>query len=841
MNKNFDELQELFLGSEDSSVPLFGNNAHEYVTEEVALNAINPFDIPINVDISANQSTIVERHLSQALFSEDSSQVFSPPAVVQDTSKDVVSLNPAFRNINLQTQNSDSGFSNLSVHQNVNQTQSSLGNTPPYDTQFLANQQIQRMLSSYLSNPQFTQPKAQRADRFHNLQQNAPHAYNSTEIPSSYKENDSILTALQQMGTAFSNGELQSSQQNANTQQPNQALKQARQRNLSTVRQSQLRTSTTSYPMQKSMKHNTASRLQDEIDLRSRRQAQVFLRAPQRPTTSRGKDVPDIDRGCSESVQLTENDRGGPSKSNDNNRSRSLLAKKTNSAHKQMSSAPEAANVSRNQKERSTIITFCQYALRRLKDLNEGREDVELIMQNSKLFVKNLWIEFISGKLPEEELLLRIGKYVMQNNSSGKAVNIVKEFTAWYRNKFEKRSEAKVVPKRRLRTSHPNQIQIEHMRDLSHVPMQHTRLKKAYSGSSKPEKTKRATKELDSTDLNKDNHVSIEIDKQKVMKRDRSKMPYMRSIDVSKGIDVTKHIIDVANERDKLLVRSNENQYASMNNGEMDLFLNTKALKSKIVTVLRRYRLQSSVSQDILELISHAARERISFVLESSANIAKERLDMERLKWQVEPEEENVRVLIKRMFKYEERKLSVLSDMRTVEFYEKNANYLKKQEETSTKSNDSSPESPKKKPSKLAVKLAKEREAQRLKMQFKALSDAVEGLGPKRKKGKHVPILNSSRVPISKKSEKLAAKIPEDTHQNNNQAVPMQADSSVKDDSDKTKEAGVCTVAKNIWKYSISLRDVLHFAETDHNMKHSIILYKWLARLGRPKQTRIII
>eukprot|EP00171_Calliarthron_tuberculosum_P008733 IDg8733t1 len=231
-------------------------------------------------------------------------------------------------------------------------------------------------------------------------------------------------------------------------------------------------------------------------------------------------------------------------------------------------------------------------------------------MTSTRRLVKNLWAKWSDGKLSKADLLSTIGKTVMEN-SPGKSLNVVVEFKVWYKKELGRKSEESMVPQRRRRTlaTKQNVKGVERRKgldcDLGKGNVPNRRLKE------KARSTKDAAAERSAD----------------------SQGDHLKTRDLSKGIDVTNNIIDMELERDNLTTNPDQVTSAVMGSEEDDMLLDAGVLKSKMEKILKRHRMNPSVTQELLEIISHAARERMAHVLVNVAEAAQMRLDTEKRNW----------------------------------------------------------------------------------------------------------------------------------------------------------------------------------------------------------------
>lgn len=312
-------------------------------------------------------------------------------------------------------------------------------------------------------------------------------------------------------------------------------------------------------------------------------------------------------------------------------------------------------------------------------------------------------------------------------------------------------------------------------------------------------------------------------------------------------LNVYHNVVDIENEEDMLGRDAGGGMVEEVEHlsYDSDMLLAGPKLRTKMNGICNRFGMADGIPKEVLEMVSLAARERLSSMLEELKSIAKVRCGANKAGWKTELVGPNVHEKLERMREDEERSLTVAAEMRIKRKKDQEEREAKKlageaaQEEKKAK--DSSATADAERKEKIALeKKRKENSSQRdalsgllAKVERRKRPNSTKGLAPLDSLAPLGPL--KGLLPITRRansesiSGKSGAKLT--TAQQLERLGPLTKLGGPRMSSMPGSKSGpnkVVTIAKT----PLNLRDCIFLAESEKNMRKSVLLYKWYARLG---------
>lgn len=317
-----------------------------------------------------------------------------------------------------------------------------------------------------------------------------------------------------------------------------------------------------------------------------------------------------------------------------------------------------------------------------------------------------------------------------------------------------------------------------------------------------------------------------------------------RAGDGMEELSVVRDIVDIEDEEDKLGIDAGAEtlEVQEVFDYGADMLLAGPRLRTKMQAITKRVGLEENVGTDVMEMVSLAARERLSEIFESLREIASIRTDSEKGNWRTQITGPNVYSRMKRMRQDEERTLQVGSEMRSKRLKEQKEQEAKKLAGESASADKKTKDSSAAAESDRKQRVALEKKRKEHSSHNDALIALVRSTDARRKK----PAIKGL-APLESLSKKGLPPIPKLGSMNTASAGSSSKDRRVTDPHEKLNTLGPLVklgrdnalhnkdmqpAAKPEVKRRLTLRDCIFLMERTPNTRKSSLVYKWYARLG---------
>lgn len=268
------------------------------------------------------------------------------------------------------------------------------------------------------------------------------------------------------------------------------------------------------------------------------------------------------------------------------------------------------------------------------------------------------------------------------------------------------------------------------------------------------------------------------------------------------AVNFVKELVDIDGEQQ--LMHTPEISVENSPEESSQPFLEGRAVKVIAEKNMAKYGIKGEVSKDMVELVSQACRERVSYLLENASEMAKVRVSSPKIgKFESRDDEKNyVPRTLEKMEAEEQMILVAASKARA-------SKWRKEQEESNSKpSIDNKPKERLTKAEKKKKLKEAEIEAKKVRSQNSALSALLSGIVVKKNKT-NLPPLQLPRT-ASKNSQ-----------------VPNPSESNP---TGHVIEKGRAGRKSNDGGATIKIEDILAVCASDPRMKYSDLVYEWYAR-----------
>lgn len=323
---------------------------------------------------------------------------------------------------------------------------------------------------------------------------------------------------------------------------------------------------------------------------------------------------------------------------------------------------------------------------------------------------------------------------------------------------------------------------------------------------------------------------------------------------IDNDLNVVDSIVNIDNETETLLGGSQIIHELNMHESEdfSSLLLNGRVLRGKIEKTMAKHGLTGAIPKDVIELIAHACKERLSYVFENVAQHANARVEPIKTTGEFVSRDpkKDVRGILEKMREDEERSLVAAAKRRTQKWRKEEEEKRAREAAADTSKTEGTKsdkaaqqEADKKKKAKAAVEKKKAADS----LQRSALSGAISGITKKRKKKANLAPLklgmgaksvsgkttsNGANMALSTTAIAAGTSNPGGNIANSNTGDKPNG-SKVGGEMGGTA-AGKKTVALVAKRTAIKLEDCLAFFGAEPNMKQSALVYKWYTRLHAP-------
>ena len=303
---------------------------------------------------------------------------------------------------------------------------------------------------------------------------------------------------------------------------------------------------------------------------------------------------------------------------------------------------------------------------------------------------------------------------------------------------------------------------------------------------------------------------------------------------IDMGLNVVDNIVDIDNEQNNLVGEVGQ-QDVLMGDVEdySDSTLESSALRDRMTRIMRKHGIDGGLAKEILEMMSLATRERISYVIENVREMAHARVDTTKYEFESKENGPDIYAELEKMREDEQRNLVVQSELRTSKWREEQEELSareaadKKTDEKSAKEAASAAEQKKKAKAALEKKRAAD-SSQRF-----ALTDAISGINKKRKKKTTVaPFM----LGVGMSSKNGSSKVSGASSAPKVGTVPLGATTGSSVVPQVLAQNAMANAKPAVQRPPIKLEDCLAFSQEDPNMRQSAMVYQWYARLHAPRR-----